>query len=285
MTARLDGTPVPAPALAGAGTGRPRVMGILNVSPDSFSDGGAHRGTAEAIRHGETMAAQGADWIDVGGESTRPGARRPSMATELARVLPVVRGLARRGIRVSVDTMRAEVARRAVDAGARMVNDVSGGLADPAMLPAVAGLGTPYVLTHWRSSQVPEHRSETYPDVAADVAAELHERARTAIGAGIEPQRIIVDPGIGFSKNPGQSWRLLGRIQAIRDLGFPVLVGASRKRLLTEVSGPDTSLARRDLATAVLSALLAANGVDLLRVHDVAGNLLALEVEQRLRGG
>jgi len=279
MTARLARRP----AGTAAGSARPRVVGILNVTPDSFSDGGTHRGTAEALRHGAALAAAGAKWIDVGGESTRPGARRVGEATELERVLPVVRGLARMGLPVSIDTMRAEVARRAVDAGARMVNDVSGGLADPAMLPAVARLGVPYVLTHWRSGQVPRHRDETHVDVAAEVAAELGDRVRTAVEAGIRRDHIIVDPGIGFSKDPAQSWELLGHLRAVRALGCPVLVGASRKRLLTEVCGPDTSLARRDLATAVLGALLAADGADLLRVHDVAATVLALDVEQRLR--
>jgi dihydropteroate synthase len=275
----------PAGAVTAAGPRRPRVVGVLNVTPDSFSDGGAHPSTAEAVRHGAALAAAGADWIDVGGESTRPGARRVSPATELERVLPVVRGLSRLGVRVSIDTMRAEVARRAVDAGAGMVNDVSGGLADPAMLAVVAELGTPYILTHWRSGEVPEHRSETYADVAREVAAELRNRVRIAVDTGIDPRRVIVDPGIGFSKDPAQSWRLLGRLETIRELGCPVLVGVSRKRLLAEVSGPDASLARRDLATAVVSALLAASGVDLLRVHDVAGTMAALRIEQRLRSG
>ena len=264
--------------------GRPRVMGVLNVTPDSFSDGGAHLSTADAVRHGLDMAADGADWIDIGGESTRPGARRPSVATELERVLPVVRALSRRGVPVSVDTMRAEVARRTVDAGASMINDVSGGLADPAMFATVADLSVPYVLTHWRSGGVQEHRPEAYAEVAVDVAADLRDRVHRAVDAGIDRDRIIVDPGIGFSKNATQSWCLLHRIEVVQGLGLPVLVGVSRKRLLTQVCGDEASLVDRDLATAVVSALLASSGVDLLRVHDVAGTMVALRTAQQLRG-
>ncbi|WP_198961944.1 dihydropteroate synthase [Pseudonocardia sp. MH-G8] len=258
-------------------------MGVLNVTPDSFSDGGAYRTTAAAVRRGQELAADGADWIDVGGESTRPGARRPSPRAELERVLPVVRALSRLGVPVSIDTMRAEVARRAVDAGAGLVNDVSGGLADPAMLAVVAELGTPYVVTHWRSGGTPVHRSETYADVARDVAAELRERVQRAVDAGIDERHIIVDPGIGFSKDASQSWGLLRHIGFVRDLGCPVLVGVSRKRLLSEVSGQATARERRDLATAVVSAMLTSRGVDMLRVHDVAGTMVALRIEERLR--
>ncbi|WP_199806819.1 MULTISPECIES: dihydropteroate synthase [unclassified Streptomyces] len=278
-------TPAPAGTVTAGGPARPLVMGVLNVTPDSFSDGGAHRTAADAVRHGRALAAAGADWVDVGGESTRPGARRPSPATELARVLPVVRELSRLGVAVSVDTMRAEVARRAVDAGAGMVNDVSGGLADPAMFSVVAGLGVPYVLTHWRSGAVQEHRRETYADVVREVTAELRDRVRGALDAGIDEHRLVVDPGIGFSKGTAQSWSLLRGIEAVRALGRPVLVGVSRKRLLTDVCGREAGPADRDLATAVVGALLAARGADLLRVHDVAGTVVALRVEQRLRGG
>lgn len=263
--------------------GRPRVMGVLNVTPDSFSDGGAHLSTADAVRHGLALVTDGADWVDVGGESTRPGARRPSVATELERVLPVVRALSQRGVPVSVDTMRAEVARRAIDAGAGMVNDVSGGLADPAMFATVAELGAPCVLTHWRSGGVQEHRLETYADVAVDVAADLRDRVHRAVDAGVDKDRIIVDPGIGFSKDATQSWSLLRRIEVVQDLGLPVLVGVSRKRLLTQVCGDEAGLVDRDLATAVVSALLASSGVDLLRVHDVAGTMVALRTAHQLR--
>ena len=273
----------PSRAVNSARPGRPSVMGILNLTPDSFSDGGAYECAADAVRHGLALVADGADWVDVGGESTRPGAQRPSVATELERVLPVVRTLSRLGVPVSVDTMRAEVARRAIDAGAVMINDVSGGLADPTMLAAVAELGAPYVLTHWRSGDVQKHRPETYNAVAEDVAAELRIRIHRAVDAGVDEGRIIVDPGIGFSKDADQSWRLLRRIGAVRDLGLPVLVGVSRKRLLTQVCGRDAGLVRRDFGTAVVSALLASSGVDLLRVHDVAGTMVALRIEQQLR--
>lgn len=285
MTAGIAGVPHPAGSGTAAEPGRPRVLGVLNVTPDSFSDGGAYRSIAAAVRHGLQLAADGADWIDVGGESTRPGARRPPLCTELERTLPVVLALSGQGVPVSIDTMRAEVARRAVEAGAGMVNDVSGGLADPAMLAVVAELGTPYVVTHWRSGDLPGHRSETYADVPRDVATELRERVRRAVDAGIDERRIIVDPGIGFSKEASQSWELLRRIEIVRDLGCPVLVGVSRKRLLGAVHGEAASLERRDLATAVVSAVLASKGVDMLRVHDVAGTMAALRVEQLLSTG
>lgn len=263
--------------------GGPGIMGVLNVTPDSFSDGGRHHSVADAVRHGLALAADGADWVDVGGESTRPGARRPSAATELERVLPVVGALAGHGIRVSIDTMRAEVARRAVAAGAAMVNDVSGGLADRAMFATVAELGTPYVLTHWRSGDVRQHRPEAYEDVAEEVAAELRQRVELAVEAGIAETCIVLDPGVGFSKDADQSWSLLRHLDPVQALGFPVLVGVSRKRLLARVCGDQASLERRDLATAVVSAQMAARGVNLLRVHDVAGTAVALQTTQELR--
>jgi dihydropteroate synthase len=265
-------------------------MGIVNVTPDSFSDGGRWFDPAEAVEHGLELLAQGADLVDVGGESTRPGAGRPPVEEELRRVLPVVRALAASGAPVSIDTMRAEVAARALDAGARLVNDVSGGLADPAMLPLIARAGAPYVLMHWRGHSAGMQGNAAYDDVVTDVVEELRLRIEDALRAGIPPGSLIVDPGLGFAKNAGHNWELLARLQAVNALGHPVLVGAARKSFLGRLlADPGTGEPRppglRDAATTAVSVLAAAQGAWCVRVHDVASTLDAVRVTARWGAG
>ncbi len=257
------------------------VMGVLNVTPDSFSDGGLWSDRETAIAHGIAMAEQGADLVDVGGESTRPGAQRISTQTELDRVIPVVEALVAAGVVVSIDTMRAEVATAAVSAGAAVVNDVSGGLSEPAILPAVAALGVPFVAMHWRGYGDRMHENAVYDDVVVDVCAELADRARDAVAAGIDPRNVVLDPGLGFAKNADHNWALLHRFDALLDLGHPVLVGASRKRFLgslLSVDGEPRPMEQRDKATDAVSALAAAAGAWCVRVHDVRGTRDAVEV-------
>ncbi len=263
------------------------VMGVVNVTPDSFSDGGRWLDHEDAVNHGLRMVAQGADLIDVGGESTRPGAPRPDVAEELRRVVPVIRDLASAGVTVSVDTMRAEVAQQAVAAGAALVNDVSGGLADPAMLHVVAASGLPVVLMHWRghSDHMQEHIA--YGDVVRDVLAELRPRVDAALAAGIDPGRIVIDPGLGFSKTAEHNWTLIARLPEIVAAGYPVLVGASRKTFLgtllaDPVTGERREPAGRDGATAATSVPMALDGAWCLRVHEVPDNLDAVRVAARL---
>ncbi len=261
-------------------------MGILNVTPDSFSDGGEHFGRDAAVAHGLELLRQGADLVDVGGESTRPGAVRSSLAEELARVVPVVEALAANGAVVSIDTMRAEVASAAVEAGAVVVNDVSGGLADPAMLATVARLGTWYVAMHWRGhSEVMQDRA-SYRDVVTDVTAELAGRRDAALSAGIAPDRLVLDPGLGFAKTAAHNWALLSRLEEIERLGLPVLVGASRKRFLGELLAEDGDLRppkERDAATVALTALLAQRQIWGVRTHTVRAHRDAIAVVERLR--
>lgn len=269
--------------------GRSLVMGVLNVTPDSFSDGGRWLDRDRAVDHGRRLVAEGADLVDVGGESTRPGAVRPSEQEELDRVLPVVSALAADGVQVSVDTMRASVARAAVESGAVLVNDVSGGRADPEMLGVVAALGTPYVLMHWRghSDRMQEHTR--YVDVVEDVMAELHEQLEAAVGAGIDPARIAVDPGIGFSKTAEQNWDLLAATERLHTLGHPVLVATSRKRFLgVLLAGADGELRpplARDDATTATTALAAAAGAWCIRAHAVRPARDAVEVAARWARG
>lgn len=261
------------------------VMGVVNVTPDSFSDGGSWLEPAAAIAHGLAMSGAGADIVDVGGESTRPGAERPSVDDELARVIPVVTELSGRGVVVSVDTMRASVARQAVAAGASAVNDVSGGLADPAMLGTVADLGVPYIVMHWRAHSTTMQDVATYDDVVIDVRRELAERVDAALTAGISPERVAVDPGLGFAKTGEHNWELLGRLDSLLELGFPVLIGASRKtflgRLLASDDGQQRSVTARDDASAATSALAAVAGAWCVRVHDVVRSLDAVKVASR----
>ncbi|MFT4297434.1 MAG: dihydropteroate synthase [Micropruina sp.] len=257
-------------------------MGIVNVTPDSFSDGGDFASTQAAIEHGRALLAEGADLIDVGGESTRPGAARVPVAEELRRVLPVVAALSAAGAVVSIDTMRAEVARAAVGAGARWVNDVSGGLSDPAMLPTVAELGVGYVAMHWRGQSDVMQQLTHYDDVVHDVAAELARRRDAALAAGIAPDRLVLDPGLGFAKTPEANWTLLAGLDVLAGLGQPLLIGASRKRFLGELlDGREPKL--RDDASVAITALLAVRGVWAVRTHTVRAHADAIAVAVRLR--
>lgn len=267
---------------------RCQVMGIINVTHDSFSDGGRFLDVDAAVRRGLELMRDGADLLDVGGESTRPGAQRVSAAEETARVIPVVEALARDGLPVSVDTMRASVAQRAVEAGAVIVNDVSGGLADPRMLPFLAEADVTCVLMHWRAHSTRMDDFCYYDSVVDDVCAELRGRVESALDAGVRPERIILDPGLGFAKNSAQSWELLSSLGRLRDLGFPLLVGASRKRFLAEVTtygrrDPDVP-ADRDEASDAAAAIAAAGGAWGVRVHSVSGAAAASRVAARLRG-
>lgn len=252
--------------------GRALVMGVLNTTPDSFSDGGRYLEPEDAVRHGRRLVADGADLVDVGGESTRPGARRPSLDEELDRVLPVVKTLTAEGVLVSIDTMRAVVAEQAVAAGAVLVNDVSGGRADVDMLGTVARLGTSYVLMHWRahSTEMEEHTHYGH-GVVGDVMAELAEQLAAAAAAGIDRARIAVDPGIGFSKTAEQNWDVLAAMERLHDLGQPVLVATSRKRFLGSLLADETGRLRpsdeREDATTATSALAAAAGAWCIRTH------------------
>lgn len=266
----------------GSAPGRPRIMGILNVTPDSFSDGGLYDSTESAIAHGVLLHEQGADVIDVGGESTRPGAERVSSDREQERVLPVIRGLVERGIPVSVDTMSAQTALAAADAGVSVINDVSGGLADPEMYRAVAQSKLHYIVMHWRGHLGADAQSnphaEEYDSVVADVRNELKQRIAELLVWGVKPNRIIVDPGLGFSKTAEHNWQLLAHLSELATLGYPVLVGASRKRFLAPLVADDAPASERDAATAVVSALAAQAGAWGVRVHDVESTKAALDV-------
>ncbi len=274
------------------------IMGILNVTPDSFSDGGRYLDLDVAIGHAEALRRAGAHIVDVGGESTRPGAERVDPAVERGRVVPVIEALAARGIVVSVDTMNAGTAAAAVAAGARMVNDVSGGLADPDMFAAVAASDAEVVIGHWRGHSTDMYATARYEDVVAEVVAELQDRVSAATAAGIAPSRIVLDPGIGFGKRGDQNWTVLHHLERIVGLGKRVLVGTSRKGFLREAIGdardaeapgadvPDAGrldIDRRDLATAVTSVLAADAGAWGVRVHDVATTRDALAVRARWR--
>jgi dihydropteroate synthase len=273
----------PAGLRARAG-GRCLVMGVVNVTPDSFSDGGEWFEPDAAIAHGMDLLAQGADLLDVGGESTRPGAGRVPVAEELRRVLPVVTELASAGAVVSVDTMRAEVAQQALAAGARVVNDVSGGLADPHLPHVVADAGVPYVVMHWRGHSTGMEALAVYDDgrtVAATVRDELRARVDDLVRVGLDPDLLVLDPGLGFAKSGDQNWQVLHGLPDVLGLGLPVLVGASRKRFLGHLlAGPEgpAPATGRDAATAATSALAAAAGVWAVRVHDVPPTLDAVRV-------
>jgi len=269
--------------------GRTLVMGVVNVTPDSFSDGGRWYTPAAAVAHGITLLEQGADLLDIGGESTRPGARRVPVDEERARVLPVVAELVRRGAVVSVDTTRAQVARAAVEAGALVVNDVSGGLADDAMYDVVAETGVAYVAMHWRGHADVMDELDAYDDVVTDVRRELAARVAALRAAGVRDEQVVLDPGLGFAKPGATNWPLLARLPELVADGFPVLVGASRKRFLGHLlAGPDGTPApplRRDHATAAISALAAAAGAWCVRVHEVAASADAVRVAAAWQGG
>lgn len=260
------------------------IMAILNVTPDSFSDGGQWDDTHSALRHAHDLVAAGADLIDVGGESTRPGSTRLDAATEIDRVLPVVKALSEEGVVVSVDTIHAETAQAVIAAGAAIINDVSGGLADPQMYQVVAQAPqVAYVCQHWRGTpETMDTLTDYQGDVTGGVLAELRQRVQDASASGIDPNRIILDPGLGFAKTSQQSWELLANLERFIQTGHPILVGASRKRFLASLASADPSVPNpaqsRDSATAAVSALSAWHGAWAVRVHQVRANLDAVRV-------
>lgn len=260
-----------------------QVVGVVNVTADSFSDGGRYLSTDRAVEHGLALAGQGAAIIDVGGESTRPGAVRADPRAEAQRVIPVVKQLVEQGITVSIDTMNAAVAGAALDCGAGIVNDVSGGRADPAMAPLLASSGARWVLMHWRpvDPQHP-HRVPCYRDVVAEVREDLLAAVDAAVAAGVDPEKLIIDPGLGFAKTAQHNWALLHALPQLVEVGIPVLVGASRKRFLgTLLSGADGAPRppdERETATAVVSALAGMHGAWGVRVHDARASVDALQV-------
>ena len=240
------------------------IMGILNVTPDSFADGGRHNEFDAAVARGLEIIAEGVDIIDIGGESTRPGAERVSETEEIERTIPVIAELAKHGVKISIDTMRASTAEAAIKAGASIINDVSGGLADPLMLQTAARLGVPYIAMHWRGQSKDMNSKAIYNDVVIDVISELQERITAALDAGIEVGNLIIDPGLGFAKDAEHNWEIIDSIDSFVDLGYPVLVGGSRKRFLGGDS-PD----EREQATIDLTKRLATTGVWAVRVHSV----------------
>ena len=267
---------------------RPLVMGVVNVTPDSFSDGGRYVEIDAAVAHGLELVAQGADLLDIGGESTRPGATRPLVAEELARVVPVISELAAAGALVSVDTMRAEVAEAALAAGAVLVNDVSGGLADPEILRVVAEHDAAYVAMHWRAHAAEMQQRATYTDVVREVRDELGARVEAALRAGIGPQRLAVDPGLGFAKTAEHNWELLRHLEALDGFGLPILVGSSRKSFLGALlAGPDGTqrpVLEREDANVALTTISGILGVWAVRVHEVRASVDALRVVAQWQG-
>ena len=240
------------------------VMGILNLTPDSFADGGRHNSFDAGVARGLEMIAEGVDIIDIGGESTRPGADRISAEEEQARVMPVIAELSKRGARISIDTMRADTAEKAVQAGASIINDVSGGLSDPAMFATVKKLGVPYILMHWRGDSKEMNSRAIYTDVVNDVISEINSQIDAALDAGINKSQIIIDPGLGFAKDAEHNWEILRNLKQFTSLGYPVLIGASRKRFLGG-DNPD----EREAATIELTKTLVPQGIWGVRVHSV----------------
>ncbi|WP_306213761.1 dihydropteroate synthase [Actinoplanes sp. RD1] len=286
-------TPQVSPGLPGR-RDHPVVMGILNVTPDSFSDGGRYAGLEAAVAHGVALREAGADVVDIGGESTRPGADRVDAATEAARVLPVIKELTSAGVPVSIDTTRAAVAAAALDAGAAVVNDVSGGLADPGMAAVVAEAGCPWILMHWRGHSRRMTELATYRDVVSEVRTELLARVDEAVAAGVDPGRLVLDPGLGFAKRAEHNWALSAHLGELVTLGYPVLFAASRKtylgRLLAGPDGEPRPVEEREAATIATSVLAVAAGAWGVRVHDVRGTVDAIAVwratgSPRLQGG
>lgn len=269
---------------------RPKLMGVLNVTPDSFSDGGEFLDPASALEQVSLMVGQGAQIIDVGGESTRPGAQRISLQDEQDRVLPVIEKIkAEFDVLVSIDTMNSKTARRAVQAGADIVNDISGGLADPQMFASIQDLECQYILGHWRGHSDQMDSLASYSDVAREVVAELAEQVSMAVASGIYRDRIVVDPGLGFAKDIHHNWDLVNRLDELEALGLPVLVGASRKRFLAHalnaIDPASVSMPRRDVATAVLTALLLQRKLWGVRVHEIQGTKDAIAVVAALKAG
>ena len=240
------------------------VMGILNLTPDSFADGGRHNSFDAGVARGLEMIAEGVDIIDIGGESTRPGADRVSAEEEQARVLPVIAELSKYGVKISIDTMRADTAEKAVQAGAAIINDVSGGLSDPAMFATAAKLGVPYILMHWRGESKDMNSRAIYKDVVTDVISEINSQVDAALDAGINKSQIIIDPGLGFAKDAEHNWEILRNLKAFTSMGYPVLIGASRKRFLAG-DNPD----EREAATIELTKTLVPQGIWGVRVHSV----------------
>ena len=257
---------------------RPVIVGVLNVTPDSFSDGGKYVNVEAAVAHAVSLRAAGADFIDVGGESTRPGAARLDPKAERKRVVPVLKALIEREIPVSIDTMNASTARAAADIGVLVVNDVSGGLADPEMFRTVAETGVHYIASHWRGPSANMDDSAVYKNVVYEVRDALKARIAEMLVWGISPDKIVLDPGLGFAKTADHNWALLKALPRLESIGYPILIGASRKRFLAPFADPGAPTAERDFATAVVSALAAQAGVWGLRVHDVATTSVALDV-------
>lgn len=277
------------PTLSPVASPAPVVMGVVNVTDDSFSDGGRFLDRNRAVAHALQLVADGAAVIDVGGESTRPGATRVDAAVETGRVVPVIEELAAHGLTLSIDTMHAAVAEAALAAGARIVNDVSGGRADPAMAGLIAEAGVPWILMHWRSVGADRpHEVPRYTDVVAEVREELLRSVDAAVAAGVDPGNLIIDPGLGFAKTAQHNWALLRALPTFVGTGLPVLVGASRKRflgtLLAGADGQPRPPAGRETATAVISALAARDGAWGVRVHDVRASVDALRVVQAWEG-
>jgi dihydropteroate synthase len=269
--------------------GRCAVLGVLNVTPDSFSDGGRFLDRDDAIAHGVAMWTRGADLVDVGGESTRPGASRVDAETEIGRIVPVITELTAAGVSTSVDTTRARVADAALAAGATVINDVSGGLADPDMVKVAAQAEVPWILMHWRGHSRNMDSLATYSDVVAEVREELCQRVDLALAGGVDPSALVIDPGLGFAKDAEHNWALLRRLDVLQALGFPVLVAASRKRFLGSLLAAEDGTPRppdgREDATTAITALIAAAGIWGVRVHDVGRTLDAIAVVGKLAGG
>ena len=272
---------------------RPLVMGVLNVTPDSFSDGGQFSAEDDALNHARLLIAAGSNIIDIGGESTRPGAERISIDEEQRRVLRVIERIAQEpsfiasGAKISIDTMNSQTAKAAVAAGAEIINDVSGGLADENMFAVAAESGAILVISHWRGFSDRMDTLNEYQDIARDVATELAARVEVAIAAGVKREKIVIDPGLGFAKDMQQNWKLVARLDELEKLGLPILVGASRKRFIAGMLEPDeageVSNSRRDLATAVLTALLLQRKLWGIRVHNVLATTDAIDVVEALR--
>jgi dihydropteroate synthase len=272
---------------------RPLVMGVLNVTPDSFSDGGEFSAEDDALNHARLLIAAGSNIIDVGGESTRPGAERVSIEEEQRRVISVITRIAKEpsfiasGARISIDTMNSQTAKAAVEAGASIINDVSGGLADKEMFSVAAESGAILVISHWRGFSDRMDTLNEYQDIARDVASELSVQVEAAVAAGVPRENIVIDPGLGFAKDMQQNWKLVARLDELEKLGLPILVGASRKRFIAGMLEPDklgeVSNSRRDLATAVLTALLLQRKLWGIRVHNVLATTDAIDVVAALR--
>lgn len=254
------------------------IMGVLNVTPDSFSDGGDYLDTAAAIKRGMELVEEGADIIDVGGESTRPGAARVTLEQEQLRVIPVIGALVRAGATVSVDTMNASTALQAVDFGAKYINDVSGGIADFFMARVIRESDAMFIASHWRGHSVEMDAQALYKDAPSDITRELGDRVSSLLTEGIRPEQLIVDPGLGFAKNAEHNWQMLGRLGDLMALGYPLLVGASRKRFLSSLLPDDATMEDRDAATVAVSVLAAQAGAWGVRVHAVARTFAALRV-------